>query len=79
MPGVRIYPFKEVESGALVDRNLIWESRLSSRLIGLDGVSGRIDVDLTPETALRLGSRSGPRSTAATGWSRAEPPPPRAG
>ena len=55
MPGVRIYPFKEVESGSLVDRNLIWESRLSSRLIGLDGVSGRIDVDLTPETALRLG------------------------
>ena len=34
-PGVRIYPFKEVESGAIVDRNLIWESRLSSRLIGL--------------------------------------------
>ena len=55
MPGVRIYPFKEVESGALVDRNLIWESRLSSRLIGLDGIRGRINVDLTPETALRLG------------------------
>jgi mannose-1-phosphate guanylyltransferase / phosphomannomutase len=55
MPGVRIYPFKEVESGALVDRNLIWESRLSSRLIGVDGITGRIDVDLTPETALRLG------------------------
>jgi mannose-1-phosphate guanylyltransferase/phosphomannomutase len=55
MPGVRIYPFKEVESGSLVDRNLIWESRLSSRLIGMDGVVGRIDVDLTPETALRLG------------------------
>ena len=31
MPGVRIYPFKEVESGALVDRNLIWESRGSRR------------------------------------------------
>ena len=55
MPGVRIYPFKEVESGSLVDRNLIWESRLSSRLIGMDGVVGRINVDLTPETALRLG------------------------
>jgi mannose-1-phosphate guanylyltransferase/phosphomannomutase len=55
MPGVRIYPFKEVESGSLVDRHLIWESRLSSRLIGLDGVAGRIDVDLTPETVLRLG------------------------
>jgi mannose-1-phosphate guanylyltransferase/phosphomannomutase len=55
MPGVRIYPFKEVESGSLVDRNLIWESRLSSRLIGVDGITGRINVDLTPETALRLG------------------------
>ena len=55
MPGVRIYPFKEVESGSLVDRHLIWESRLSSRLIGMDGVVGRINVDLTPETALRLG------------------------
>jgi mannose-1-phosphate guanylyltransferase / phosphomannomutase len=55
MPGVRIYPFKEVESGSLVDRNLIWESRLSSRLFGADGISGLINVDLTPETALRLG------------------------
>ena len=55
MPGVRIYPFKEVESGSLVDRNLIWESRLSSRLFGTKGITGLINVDLTPETALRLG------------------------
>jgi mannose-1-phosphate guanylyltransferase/phosphomannomutase len=59
MPGVRIYPFKEVESGALVDRNLIWESRLSTRLIGLDGITGRINVELTPETALRIGTALG--------------------
>jgi mannose-1-phosphate guanylyltransferase / phosphomannomutase len=55
MPGVRIYPFKEVEAGALVDRNLIWESRLQSRLFGRDSVSGLVNVDLTPETALRIG------------------------
>jgi mannose-1-phosphate guanylyltransferase/phosphomannomutase len=55
MPGIRIYPFKEVESGSVVDRNLIWESRLSSRLFGADGIAGLINVDLTPETALRLG------------------------
>ena len=55
MPGVRIYPFKEVEAGALVDRNLIWESRLASRLFGRDAVSGLVNVDLTPETALRVG------------------------
>jgi mannose-1-phosphate guanylyltransferase/phosphomannomutase len=55
MPGVRIYPFKEVEAGSLVDRNLIWESRLASRLFGRDSVSGLVNVDLTPETALRVG------------------------
>ncbi|MGH3034059.1 MAG: sugar phosphate nucleotidyltransferase [Gaiellaceae bacterium] len=55
MPGIRIYPFKEVESGATVDRNLIWESRVSSHLFGADGITGLINVDLTPETALRIG------------------------
>ncbi|HEY7004480.1 MAG TPA: sugar phosphate nucleotidyltransferase [Gaiellaceae bacterium] len=55
MPGIRIYPFKEVEAGALVDRNLIWESRVSSRLFGRDSVAGLVNVDLTPETALRVG------------------------
>jgi mannose-1-phosphate guanylyltransferase / phosphomannomutase len=55
MPGIRIYPFKEVEAGSLVDRNLIWESRLASRLFGRDSVSGLVNVDLTPETALRIG------------------------
>jgi mannose-1-phosphate guanylyltransferase / phosphomannomutase len=55
MPGIRIYPFKEVESGSVVDRNLIWESRHSSRLFGAGGISGLINVDLTPEIALKLG------------------------
>jgi mannose-1-phosphate guanylyltransferase/phosphomannomutase len=55
MPGVRIYPFKEVEAGAVVDRHLIWESRMPSRLFGRDAVAGLINVDLTPETALRMG------------------------
>jgi len=55
MPGIRIYPFKEVEAGSVVDRNLIFESRLPSRLFGRDSVSGLVNVDLTPETALRVG------------------------
>ena len=54
MPGVRIYPYKEVESGAQIHESLIWESRASSRLFGDDGVSGLVNVDLTPETAVRL-------------------------
>ena len=54
MPGVRVYPNKEVESGAQIYESLIWESRASSRLFGKDGVAGLVNVDLTPETVARL-------------------------
>jgi mannose-1-phosphate guanylyltransferase/phosphomannomutase len=54
MPGVRVYPHKEVESGAQIYESLIWESRASSRLFGKDGVSGLVNVDLTPEMVTRL-------------------------
>ena len=39
-PHVRIYPYKEVETGSQVYENLIWETRASSRLFGKDGVIG---------------------------------------
>ena len=58
MPGVRIYPFKEVEPGAVVDRNVIWESRAGTSVTGAV-LSGLVNVDLTPETALRLGMALG--------------------
>ena len=54
MPGVRIYPYKEVESGAQIYESVIWESKASSRLFGKDGVSGLVNVDLTPEMVSRL-------------------------
>jgi mannose-1-phosphate guanylyltransferase/phosphomannomutase len=58
-PGVRIYPYKEVEYGAQLHESLIWESRASTRLFGKDGVTGLVNVDLTPETAVRLGAALG--------------------
>ena len=58
-PGVRIYPYKEVESGAQIHESLIWESRASTRLFGKDGVTGLVNVDLTPEVAVRLGAALG--------------------
>jgi len=54
-PGIRIYPFKEIESGSQVDRNVIWEARATSTIFARDRIQGLINVDLTPETALRLG------------------------
>jgi mannose-1-phosphate guanylyltransferase/phosphomannomutase len=59
MPGVRIYPYKEVESGAHLFESLIWESRATSHLFTRDGVSGLVNVDLTPETAVRLAAALG--------------------
>jgi len=59
MPGVRIYPSKEVESGVQVRENLIWESRAPARLFEKDIVAGRVNVDLTPEMAVRLAAALG--------------------
>lgn len=59
MPHVRIYPYKEVETGSQLHENLIWETRASSRLFGKDGVTGLVNVDLTPETAARLATALG--------------------
>ncbi len=58
-PGVRIYPYKEVEYGAQVHESLIWESRGVTRVFQQDGVAGLVNVDLTPETALRFGAALG--------------------
>jgi mannose-1-phosphate guanylyltransferase/phosphomannomutase len=59
LPQVRIYPYKEVETGAQIHESLIWESRASSNLFGKEGVSGLVNVDLTPETAVRLAAALG--------------------
>ena len=59
MPHVRIYPYKEVETGSQLYENLIWETRASPRLFGKDGVTGFVNVDLTPETAARLATALG--------------------
>jgi mannose-1-phosphate guanylyltransferase / phosphomannomutase len=53
-PHVRIYPFKQVETGAHVQRSLIWQPRGASTLFSDDGVTGIVNVDITPETATRL-------------------------
>jgi mannose-1-phosphate guanylyltransferase / phosphomannomutase len=53
-PHVRIYPFKRVETGAHVQRSLIWQPRGASTLFTGEGVSGIVNVDITPETATRL-------------------------
>ncbi len=53
-PSVRIYPFKTVEAGAIVTQSIIWESRGVRTLFGAQGVTGLVNVDITPEIVVRL-------------------------
>src|SRR5690242_16351333 len=59
MPGVRIYPFKEVETGSQIFESVIWESRGTTRIFREQGVSGMVNVDLTPDVAVRLAAALG--------------------
>jgi mannose-1-phosphate guanylyltransferase/phosphomannomutase len=52
--GVKVYPFKTVETGAIVNSSIVWESRGSRTLFGRDGVRGIANVDISPELAVRL-------------------------
>jgi mannose-1-phosphate guanylyltransferase/phosphomannomutase len=52
--GVKVYPFKTVEGGAVINSSIVWESRGSRSLFGRIGVSGLANVDVTPELAARV-------------------------
>lgn len=53
---VKVYPFKTIEAGATVNTSVIWESRGQRTLFGPRGVSGLVNVEITPELAVRLAS-----------------------
>src|SRR6202007_1903396 len=54
--GVKVYPFKTIEAGAVVTSSVIWESRGQRTLFGPRGVSGLVNVEITPELCVRLAS-----------------------
>ena len=75
--GVTVYPFKTIEAGAVVNTSVIWESRGAATLFGPRGVSGLVNVEITPEYVVRLASayattlRKGSVVTVARDTSRA--------
>lgn len=56
---IKIWPRKYVEPQSVVDRSIIWGNRLSRVLFGHRGLSGVLNVDMTPEFGTRLGSAYG--------------------
>ena len=58
-PEVKIYPHKTIESGANVTQSLIYETMGLRTVFRRGSVSGKFNVDLTPEFVTRLASSFG--------------------
>ncbi len=58
-PGVKVWPSKRIESGAILNINLIWGNTAQRNLFGQRGVTGLANVDLTPEFVVKLGASYG--------------------
>jgi mannose-1-phosphate guanylyltransferase/phosphomannomutase len=58
-PNVKIWPGKEIDPGATVKSSIIWGSQGRRVLFGRYGVTGVVNVDLTPEFSARLGAAFG--------------------
>ncbi len=68
-PNVKIWPNKEIEAGATVKSSLVWGSQARRALFGRYGVTGLVNVDLTPEFAARLSAAFGatlPKGSSVT-------------
>ena len=57
--GVKVWPNKEVENGAKINHSVIWGSQGRKALFGRYGVTGVVNVDLTPDFVARLGAAFG--------------------
>jgi len=58
-PGVKIWPGKNIDNGAMVSHSLIWGAQGRRVLFSRYGVTGVVNVDLTPEFVARLGAAFG--------------------
>ncbi len=63
--GVKVFPLKTVEAGAIVNSSIVWESRGARSLFGRAGIAGLANLDLTPELVVR----------AAMAWASSLLPP----
>ncbi|MEO5679952.1 MAG: sugar phosphate nucleotidyltransferase, partial [Acidimicrobiales bacterium] len=76
-PGVKVFPFKTVEAGAVVNSSIVWESKGARSLFGRNGITGLANVDISPELAVKVAMaygttlKKGDRVTVSRDTSRA--------
>lgn len=65
MPDVKLWPHKLVETGTTVHRSVIWGTLSPKKVFGFEGISGLVNIEITPESAARIGAALG--STKGSG------------
>jgi len=55
-PNVKIWPHKIVENGAVASDNIIWGTKFSKTLFGKNGITGDVNIEVTPEFASKIGT-----------------------
>lgn len=66
---VKIWPSKEVDEGATISSSIIWGSQGRRVLFGRNGITGLVNIDLTPEFCAKLSAAFGatlPRGSHVT-------------
>jgi len=58
-PNIKIWPDKIIDSGAEINSNLVWGTKVTKTIFGHRGIAGEINVDITPEYASKLGAAYG--------------------
>jgi mannose-1-phosphate guanylyltransferase/phosphomannomutase len=68
-PNVKIWPSKEVDEGATVNSSIIWGSQGRRVLFGRYGITGLVNIEITPEMCAKIGAAYGatlPRGSIVT-------------
>jgi len=58
-PDVRLWPGKSLEHGTVAQSSIIWGNGIKRSLFGGNGISGKLNTDIDPQFAVRLGASLG--------------------
>lgn len=53
LPAVKLWPHKLIETGTTVRESVVWGTRQSKNVFGVEGIGGLVNVEMTPEFAAR--------------------------
>ncbi len=56
---IKIWPYKIIDDGAILSTSLVWGEKWLKDLFGAYGITGLINVEITPEFAARVGAAYG--------------------